>query len=304
MDFGKLNDISTVDFKLPKDPIENSNRLAALKKETPAKIMLGCTGWSNKEWKGSIYPKAAKPAEFLHHYSKQFGTLEMNTTHYRLPDREQVIKWYKQADKDFWFCPKLPQSISHRTYNHEIRERMKDFSLNILEMQEKLGCCFMQLPPYFGVDRWSTLQSFLSDISIPIPLAIEFRKEDWFEDSKRFSQQIDWIHKKGFHTVITDVAGRRDVLHSQLAGKRLCLRFVGNEDESSDQKRLNDWLERFESWIPKGLTEIYFFVHQPNITKAAELCVYLKDQIRNRFPEMKCKAPDLRLGAEPQMKLF
>jgi hypothetical protein len=115
MDFGKLEQTDHVDFSFKNEPSINRIRLGQLDAGSkPPKIHLGGTAWTVKEWKGNVYPEKIKPNEFLEHYSKQFGTIEFNTTHYRIPSIEQVQKWHDQSNDAFKFCPKIPQSISHR----------------------------------------------------------------------------------------------------------------------------------------------------------------------------------------------
>ncbi|MDG1297110.1 MAG: DUF72 domain-containing protein [Saprospiraceae bacterium] len=305
MDFGKLEQTDQVDFSFKNEPSINSMRLGQLDSSSKSpKIHLGGTAWTVKEWKGNVYPEKIKPNEFLEHYSKQFGTIEFNTTHYRIPSIEQVQKWYDQSNDAFKFCPKIPQSISHRNISERSIELMESFTNTILHLKEKLGCSFLQLPPYFGPDRWKLLQGFLKKTSLSLPLAIEFRNELWYKSPNIFEEQMNWLHENGFYPCITDVAGRRDVLHLQLAGDRLCIRFVGTGEDKIDFKRLDLWTEKLKSWIDQGLQEVYFFLHHPNNIKAAEQSVYLQKLLNSAIPELNCKGPNLNLGAESQMKLF
>ena len=88
MKFGKLQDISKVDFTLPPDAGENELFFDRLPKSENVTIYIGCTGWSMKEWVGRVYPKGTKTKDYLQHYGKQFNTIELNTTHYRIPSFE------------------------------------------------------------------------------------------------------------------------------------------------------------------------------------------------------------------------
>ena len=96
MNFGKLHVLTQVDFSLPPDH-ERTTRVLARALQSPhsqRKIYLGATGWSNKEWVGSMYPPKAKPPEYLSHYSRIFNTIEFNTTHYRIPNQDLVQRWH------------------------------------------------------------------------------------------------------------------------------------------------------------------------------------------------------------------
>jgi hypothetical protein len=81
MDFGRLDDISEVDFSLP----EIDHFYFRNNGNNHLELLLGAPGWSEPKWKGSIYPAKAKPSEFAAYYSRQFATIEFNTTYYQVP---------------------------------------------------------------------------------------------------------------------------------------------------------------------------------------------------------------------------
>ena len=114
------------------------------------------------------------------------------------------------------------------------------------------------------------------------------------------------IFQPGFSTAeaITDVSGRRDVLHLQVAGNIVCIRFVGSGKDQIDLPRLDNWINKIKFWIDIGLQEVYFFLHHPNNIKAAEQSLYLQKGLNAAIPELNCKGPDLNTGVQSQMKLF
>jgi uncharacterized protein YecE (DUF72 family) len=48
-------------------------------------IRIGTSGWHYKHWIGRYYPENIKPAEMLDYYARDFDTVELNNTFYRLP---------------------------------------------------------------------------------------------------------------------------------------------------------------------------------------------------------------------------
>ena len=78
----------------------------------------------------------------------------------------------------------------------------------------------------------------------------------------------------GHGTVITDVAGRRDVLHMQLTTPVLMLRFVGNGLHPTDYQRSDDWIARIADWWQRGLQAAYIFIHQPVMTQVPAFTGY------------------------------
>jgi uncharacterized protein YecE (DUF72 family) len=293
MKFGKLPDVSNVDFTLPCDMPGTRETLQKRKREgDKVNFYMGGTGWTMKEWVGTLYPADAKQKDFLRHYSRQFNTIEMNTTHYRIPTDTLVEKWKKESEPDFKFCPKIPQTISHSSNLGMNSGLIEQFTEAIGGLGEKLGCCFMQMPPYFGADRLPVLEQFLKHFPLHIPLAIEVRHESWFESVKNAVKLFSTLEKYNTSTVITDVAGRRDVLHMRLTTNTAMIRFVGNGLHMTDYTRLNDWMWRIDSWYEQGLENVYFFLHEPEETHVPEVAAYLL-KILKPFPRYNIRGPKI-----------
>lgn len=302
MKFGKLSDISQVDFRLPADSAFTVAHLDKLGKNTVLPtVYIGCTGWSMKEWVGKVYPPKTPVKAFLWYYSRQFNTIELNTTHYRIPDAKTIEKWRNESPDDFRFCPKVPQTISHSGDLGLNNTLIQHFCDSVLGLEEKLGCCFMQMPPYFGVDRLPILANFLDRWPTAVPLAIEFRHESWFESAGMPGFEL--LADKGITSVITDVAGRRDVLHQHLTTNKAMVRFVGNNLVPTDFQRIDEWVERLSHWLRQGITEIYFFTHEPDNILAPDLSLYLADAVQQHCPAT-TRGPVFHEEEGGQMSLF
>lgn len=306
MEFGKLKDISQVDFTLPPDPLGGQpDFLGENQEENPTSTFyIGCTGWSMPEWVGSIYPAGAKSKDFLKHYGRQFNTIELNTTHYRIPTLETVEKWKVDSPEDFRFCPKVPQTISHSRDLGLNSPQLLQFYESVQALEEKLGCCFLQVPPYFGPDRLPLLTRFLEQHPRHIPLAVELRHEDWFADAKVSDHLFALLDVHRVACVLTDVAGRRDILHMRLSCERAMVRFVGNALHPTDFTRIDEWVARLETWRKSGLSEVYFFTHEPDNLLAPQLADYLCREVKKRSGFV-TRGPQLNSGSEgQQMQLF
>jgi hypothetical protein len=90
------------------------------------------------------------------------------------------------------------------------------------------------------------------------------------------------LEAHGMATVITDVAGRRDVCHATLSTPLAFVRFVGEGGHSSDGARSAAWLGRLAEWRAAGLQSAYFFVHQPDDILAPQLLAAVAEQARAR----------------------
>lgn len=305
MKFGKLEDINGVDFSLRKAPSFNEVVFSSPSSsdEIPT-VYIGCTGWSMKEWIGTIYPKGTKTKDYLHYYSRQFNTIEFNTTHYRTPSIANIEKWKTESSEDFRFCPKVLQTISHSRNLGKGTDQLFEFCDAIIGLDNKLGCCFMQLPPYFDVSRLGILAAFLDDFPSEIQLAVEVRHESWFQSSTHLQHLLELLHQHQVSAVITDVAGRRDVAHMGLSTKSTMIRFVGNNLHETDYSRIDTWIERMKDWFAQGLKEVYFFTHEPDNLLAPQLAVYLLSKIK-AIPNIEVRGPKL-LDSDKgeQMSLF
>lgn len=307
MKFGKLNDIEHVDFSLPGDDPKTAVVLQQHhKKDLPLEVFIGCTGWSMKEWVGKVYPTGTKNKDYLKVYGTQFNTIELNTTHYRIPTLQMIEKWKAETPEDFRFCPKIPQTISHSRNLGVGSSQLDRFCAVILGLEKKLGCCFMQLPPYFGSDRRELMAAFLQNFPKNIPLAIELRHESWFNNATARQDIFDLLEAEQASTVITDVAGRRDVLHMRLSTPTAMVRFVGNGLHPTDFSRIDEWIQRIQQWRDQGLQRLYFFPHEPDNIQAPELAAYLLEKL-NTLSGISTRGPEIIEEDRPdqqQMSLF
>jgi len=266
MDFGRLSDLRYVDFSLPSDHPATAPVLArtAAAPVAPA-VYVGCPIWTNKAWLGSYFPAGIKDADFLHYYARQFNSIELNTTHYRIPDAPTVRRWRDAVPPDFRFCPKLPQSISHDRALYNADDLTLSFCRSIGELGERLGRAFLQLPPHFGPEQLPRLERYLLDFPAEIPLAVELRHPGWFANPELFATVSAMLEALDKTLVLSDVAGRRDVLHMRLTTPTAFIRFNGHGLPPSDYQRADAWAERLAAWLAAGLQTAYVFIHQKDI---------------------------------------
>ncbi|MEJ8804428.1 DUF72 domain-containing protein [Pontibacter sp. H249] len=279
MDFGKLQDISSVDFTLPPDHPDTLPLLRQSGNYEKPQVYIGLPVWVNKAWVGKYYPAGMPEKESLVWYGKQFSTIELNSTHYHIPSPTTVDRWRNAVPQGFKFCPKFPQLISHEAALRSTQDVTAAFCEAIAGFEDKLGSSFLQLPPYFAPNQLPDLEAFLAFIPESIPITVELRHPDWFVDNVASLELFDVLQKYNVGTVLTDVAGRRDVLHMRLTTPAAMVRFVGNGLHPTDYTRIDDWVQRLKVWFENGLRQLYFFVHEPDNTLAPELETYLVEQL-------------------------
>jgi len=303
MDFGRLPNVDNIDFTLPKDDEGTEQLWAKLKKsDSTPKIYVGCPVWGQKGWVGKIYPSNAKEKDFLKYYTKQFNCIELNATHYRIPGEVTINNWKAAAEKGFKFCPKIPQEISHYKQLENCYDLTTVFCNMIYGLEDHLGVAFLQLSPAFSPYKITVLENYLNQFPKDIPLAVELRHAGWFNNRKIFETVFDLLESKNISSVITDVAGRRDVLHQRLTTSTAFVRFTANDLHGSDFERMNHWVDRIKQWIDKGVETIYFFVHTPTKTLNPELVNYMIDRL-NVFCDLNLSRCKIAIP-EGQQNLF
>ena len=270
MDFGKLTNLTNVTFSLPPGNVFNARIRTDVTPTKQPNVFIGGPVWANKDYVGKVYPATAKAHNFLHHYVRQFNTIELNLTHYQIPTPGMIDKWkteaagvaaeQKKGGVPFLFCPKFPQIISHERLLQGAESLTNEFINAIFGLEEFLGMSFLQLPPSFGPTQWPVLERYLSNLPDDLDVAVECRHSDWFKPGN-WSKTLEGLHRLHRHTVITDVAGRRDVLHMGLSSPVLTLRFIANEGHPTDYTRTDEWVQRLKKWFDKGLQTAYLFVH-------------------------------------------
>ncbi len=266
MKFGSVNNPQDIDFTLPKDHVDTQRVLNKVKDDNIPDIYVGCAKWNRADLKG-FYPRGTK--DELGYYSKQFNAIELNATFYRIFPAEQFSTWYEKTPKGFKFFPKLNQEISHWKRLNETQEIVEHYLYNASNLKEKLGTVFLQMHSNFAPKDFDRVVAFAENWPKEVPLAIEFRHTNWYNDETISKELYQLLEKNNISNVIVDTAGRRDLMHMRLTNATAFVRYVGANHET-DYSRLDDWVKRLKLWKDSGIKEIDFFIHQ-NIEKESPL---------------------------------
>ncbi len=292
MDFGRVPDIDKVDFTMPPDHAITKQLFKELKKKKKPGVYIGCAKWGRKDWIGKLYPPKTKEADFLKHYVDHFNCIELNALFYRLFPKSTVQKWADTAGDDFRFCPKFTNIITHIKRLNNVEKETDALLDTYAVFGKKLGTSFIQLDDRFAPKFADRIQGYLKSLPRDFDVAIEFRHPDWATDSPEVMETYAVMKELGVSSVITDTAGRRDVMHMKLTTPTAFIRFVGNSLHPSDYKRIDDWINRIETWLESGLETLYFFIHQHDELYSPELSKYLVDKL-NIQCGLKIKPPGL-----------
>ncbi len=267
MKFGNVDNPENIDFTLPPDHPDTKKILNKYKGNSEFKLFVGCAKWNRADLKG-FYPRGTK--DELEYYATQFNSIELNATFYRIFPPDTFAKWYGKTPDGFKFFPKLNQEISHwKRLNDDVKPVVDNYLYSASNLKEKLGTIFLQMHNNFAPKDFDRVVNFVESWPKEIPLAIEFRHTDWYNDKAVAEDLYQLLETNNISNVIVDTAGRRDLMHMRLTNNNAFIRYVG-ANHQSDYNRLNDWVERLAIWKEQGIGEVDFFVHQ-NIEKASPL---------------------------------
>jgi uncharacterized protein YecE (DUF72 family) len=190
---------------------------------------VGTSGWSYPSWRGEFYPATADPKTFLSFYAERFGTVELNTTGYRLPAEEQFARWAEQTPAGFRFAVKMP--VTQRL------DRIGTFVERVGLLGDRLG----PLRVVVQSARDDGLLTFLQG-SLPseLEVAYDFRHESWAG---------------------VDVPVRVNDLEGQAPFHYLRLREPPYDDEA-----LGEWASRIGPLLEAGRRVYCFFMHEDEPT--------------------------------------
>ncbi|HVN25902.1 MAG TPA: DUF72 domain-containing protein [Syntrophorhabdales bacterium] len=161
-------------------------------------LNVGTSGFSYREWKGGFYPEKITPGEMLRFYAERFGTVEINTTFYRMPTEETLTSWAEQVPEHFIFAFKAPRIITHLKRLRNVEEETAYLFRTLSILKTKLGPVLFQFPGTFHVDP-PLLARFLTLIPAAMHCAFEFRSKSPLD-----IETLDMLSDKDYSLCVAD----------------------------------------------------------------------------------------------------
>jgi uncharacterized protein YecE (DUF72 family) len=264
MHFGRVDDISAIAWALPADA-PRTQAFLRLAWGGAGVLHVGAPIWNCDAWVGSLYPDGTPSAGYLEAYAAQLGAVELNSSFYHLLDAPRLAAWAARVPPGFKFCPKVFRGITEALGAADLPALVQRCAAGFAGLGDRYGLGFAQFPESFAPLQAPLLKRFLELWPRALPLAVELRHPGWFQETGAAlrDEAVNLLYRHGAATVITDTAGRRDVLHTSLTQPRVMVRFQGCDLDPTDQARLGDWAGRLVDWAGRGLEDLYFFCHQP-----------------------------------------
>ena len=148
------------------------------------RLIVGTSGWQYPHWRRRFYPDGLPQRAWLPYYAARFGSVELNNSFYRLPDRERFEHWAAGVPDGFVFALKASRYLTHVRRLVDPAEPVRRLSEAAAGLGDRLGPILLQLPPDlpFEPDRLDdTLGAFADGIEV----AVEFRHPGWWTDRTR-----------------------------------------------------------------------------------------------------------------------
>jgi uncharacterized protein YecE (DUF72 family) len=215
-------------------------------------------GWSYDFWKGGFYPKELNQPEFLAFYSKQFNTVEADSTFYRIPREQTMLEWKKQTPSGFSFSLKFPRKITHIKMLRNASEETQVFLKRVELLGEKLGPLLLQLPPNFKDEGFVIMREFLRNLPDQHQYVVEVRNNsmlcpDLYMLLRENKTTLAWVDKE-FPTETSERTG--GFIYLRWEGDRKKVNGLLGKVEVDRTASIETWVKNIKPFVVEG-TEIY-----------------------------------------------
>jgi uncharacterized protein YecE (DUF72 family) len=240
-------------------------------------IRIGCSGWNYRDWRGTFYPQGLPPRHWLEHYAGRFGTVEVNSTFYRLARRDAVARWVERTPPGFIFAVKASRYLTHMKRLTEVAPGVERFYERIEPLIEagRLGPVVWQLPERFHRDD-ERLAGALSQLP-PGRHCFEFRHPSWF-----VPEVIELLRSHAVALVIGDHPARPFQSHELTADFTLVRFHWGARGRRGNYSatELEAWAARLEEWAAQ--VEVFAYFNNDWETFAPRNAAALRRLLRQR----------------------
>ncbi len=219
-----------------------------------AELRIGTSGWVYGHWMGRFYPEKLPGDELLPFYARQFDTVEINFSYYRLPDRASFERWREQTPAGFRFAVKASRYLTHMKKLKDPEEPLRRLMASAEGLEEKLGPVLFQFPRWWSRNE-ARLQAFLEALeSHPgHRWAFEFRHTSWLVD------EVFALLERHDAALVLPV-GWGIPLALRRPASWTYIRFHGGEPGPGfADDELRPWAERIRSHLAAGADVYAFF---------------------------------------------
>jgi uncharacterized protein YecE (DUF72 family) len=248
-------------------------------------ILIGTSGYSFQDWRGTFYPEDIEDGRMLDYYKKFFNAVEINSTYYRIPSATVFYHLDKKTPPDFHFIVKVHKQTTHeREGNREAMESLLKSTEPLIRSGKLKG--FLAQFPYSFKDTPENREYILETKKFAgeIPLIVEFRHISWVKNSVyEFLRQndipyvcVDEPRLKGLIPP-QSIATSEKIGYIRFHGRNEKNWWEGGVGERYDyfytESELREWIPRIKDLNKKVETLYIFFnnCHRGSAPKNAQM---------------------------------
>ena len=151
-----------------------------------AKSWIGTSGWAYKDWGKGFYPEDLPDRERLTFLAREFPTVEINSSFYRLPAETTFEKWFNDTPQQFQFAVKVSRMITHIKRMKDVDDNWRELRKRAAKLGPKLGPFLFQFQSNFNgkeekLERIDHLLGCIRKLHATDRVAFEFRHPSCFE---------------------------------------------------------------------------------------------------------------------------
>lgn len=206
-------------------------------------IHIGTSGWHYKHWVGKFYPERFPPAQMLAWYAREFHTVEINNSFYRLPEEKTFVAWKHNVPPGFLFSVKASRFLTHIKRLKDPESSIALFFSRAIHLGSSLGPVLFQLPPKWKADV-GRLEHFLSALPRGHRYVLEFRDQSWLS-----ADVLSVLRRHGVALCLHD--WRAGDWPLELTADFTYVRFHGFERQyggNYSEQSLQKWATRIQEW--------------------------------------------------------
>ena len=225
-----------------------------------AEVQVGTSGWSYKQWVGTLYPDRTATSKMLGAYAERLSTVEAHNTFRRRPRASALEGWAAAVPPTFKFALKAHVAITHQRDLAGVEDRVSSFFESLAPLGERVGPVLFQLP-HRDVDL-ERLDRLLGALPATPPAAFElgpaWNTADVLTRLDKVGATLVAVDKDGDEPVLPDVGSiayvrlRRDQYDDEALGRwagrlrqaavggRQVFAYLRHEGDPLEAVRLND----------------------------------------------------------------
>ena len=248
-------------------------------------VHVGTSGWHYKHWLGDFYPRRFPPAKMFSWYAREFHTVEINNSFYRLPEERTFAQWHRLAPAGFLFAVKASRFITHIKKLNNVEDAVRLFFARAQALGRSLGPVLFQLPPNWKANT-ERLSEFLSILPKGHRYVLEFRDESWSSDPVyqllREHNVALCIHD--WREMAWPIELTADFSYVRFHGSGRC--YGGNYPDNV----LKQWAARIEGWRSR-LSQVFIYFNNDMGGHAIRNARTLDGMLGQASPSRSCARP-------------